>query len=131
MNKLAAFAIGIILVAGVISTAKADTIYFDDGTLYELRPGESVYISSGRVWEFTRFDPLDLRIQALEPLVGVHQRFDGQVDRLDPIPLGGEGLGHGEQVGLPPEVEVELAPSLGPPSVDQGFARVGRLALLP
>lgn len=68
MNKLAAFAIGIILVAGVISTAKADTIYFDDGTLYELQPGESVYISSGRVWEFTRFDPLDLRIQALEPL---------------------------------------------------------------
>jgi len=25
-------------------------------------------VSSGRVWEFTRFQPLDLRIQALEPL---------------------------------------------------------------
>ena len=67
MNKLAAFAIGIILVAGVISTAKADTIIFDDGSMYDLQPGESVYVSKGRVWEFTRFQPLDLRIQALEP----------------------------------------------------------------
>ena len=68
MTKLTVFAVALILVAGVISTAKADTIYFDDGTLYELKPGESVYISSGRVWEFTRFDPLDMRIEALEPL---------------------------------------------------------------
>ena len=68
MNKLTAFAIGIILVAGVISTAKADFVYYNDGSVYELQPGESVYVSSGRVWEFTRFQPLDLRIQALEPL---------------------------------------------------------------
>jgi hypothetical protein len=68
MTKLTAFAIGIILVAGVISTAKSDTIYFDDGTTYDLKPGESVYVSSGRVWEFTKFHPLDLRVQALEPM---------------------------------------------------------------
>lgn len=67
MNKLTAFAIGIILVSGVISTAKADTIIFDDGSMYELQAGESVYVSSGRVWEFTRFQPLDLRIEVLEP----------------------------------------------------------------
>ena len=68
MKKLTVFSIALILVMGVISTAEADTIYFDDGTLYELQPGESVYISSGRVWEFTRFDPLNMRIEALEPL---------------------------------------------------------------
>jgi hypothetical protein len=68
MNKLTAFAVGIILVAGVISTARATTIYFDDGTVYELQENEAVYVSSGRVWEFTRFNPLDLRIEALVPL---------------------------------------------------------------
>jgi len=68
MNKLTAFAIGMILVAGVVSTAKATTIYFDDGTTYDLQENEAVYVSSGRVWEFTRFNPLDLRIEALVPL---------------------------------------------------------------
>ena len=68
MNKLTAFAIGIILAAGAISTAKATTIYFDDGTTYDLQENEAVYVSSGRVWEFTRFNPLDLRIEALVPL---------------------------------------------------------------
>jgi len=83
MNKLTAFAIGIILVSGVISTAKADTIIFDDGSMYELQAGESVYVSSGRVWEFTRFQPLDLRIEALEPFT---------VDQADDSCLG---FGHG------------------------------------
>jgi len=68
MKKLTAFAIGIILAAGVVSTAKATTIYFDDGTTYDLQENEAVYVSSGRVWEFTRFNPLDLRIEALVPL---------------------------------------------------------------
>jgi hypothetical protein len=69
MKKLTVFAVALILVAGVVSTAKAaTTIYFDDGTFYELQENEAVYVSSGRVWEFTRFNPLDLRIEALEPL---------------------------------------------------------------
>ena len=68
MTRLTAFAIGIILVAGVVSTAKATTIYFDDGTFYDLKENEAVYVSSGRVWEFTRFNPLDMRIEALVPL---------------------------------------------------------------
>ena len=69
MNKLAAFAIGIILVAGVISTAKAQTIYFEDGSTYDLAEGESVYVSGGRVFEFTRFQPTDMQLKALEPMV--------------------------------------------------------------
>jgi hypothetical protein len=48
-------------------SAAADTIYFDDGTVYELKPNESVYVSSGRVWEFTRFLANDLRVQQIEP----------------------------------------------------------------
>ena len=48
-------------------SAAADTIYFDDGTVYELKPDESVYVSSGRVWEFTRFLANDLRVQQIEP----------------------------------------------------------------
>jgi len=68
MNKLTALIIGMILFAGVTSTANAITIYFDDGTTYELQENEAVYVSSGRVWEFTRFQPLDLRIEALVPL---------------------------------------------------------------
>ena len=68
MTRLTAFAIALILVAGVVSTAAATTIYFDDGTFYDLKENEAVYVSSGRVWEFTRFNPLDLRIEALVPL---------------------------------------------------------------
>jgi hypothetical protein len=69
MKKLTVFAVALILVAGVVSTAKAaTTIYFDDGTFYELQENEAVYVSSGRVWEFTRFNPLDMRVEALEPL---------------------------------------------------------------
>ena len=68
MKKLTLFSIALILVFGVVSTAKATTIYFDDGTFYDLKENEAVYVSSGRVWEFTRFNPLDLRIEALVPL---------------------------------------------------------------
>ena len=68
MNKLTALIIGMVLFAGVTSTANAITIYFDDGTTYELQENEAVYVSTGRVWEFTRFQPLDLRIEALVPL---------------------------------------------------------------
>lgn len=69
MNKLTAFAVGIILVAGVISTARAQTIYFQDGSTYDLAAGESVYVSAGRVFEFTRFQPTDMQLKALEPMV--------------------------------------------------------------
>lgn len=48
-------------------SAAADTIYFDDGTVYELQPEEEIYVSSGRVWEFTRFLADDLRVQQIEP----------------------------------------------------------------
>lgn len=68
MKKLTVFSIALILVFGVVSTAKSTTIYFDDGTFYDLKENEAVYVSSGRVWEFTRFNPLDLRIEALVPL---------------------------------------------------------------
>lgn len=67
MNKLAVFGVALILIAGVFSTAKAETIIFDDGSMYDLQPGESIYVSKGRVWEFSRFQPLDLRLEALEP----------------------------------------------------------------
>ncbi len=79
MKKLTVFAVSLILVAGVISAAKAQTILFDDGSMYDLQPGESVYVSKGRVWGFTRFQPLDLRIQALEPFT---------VDQADDSCLG-------------------------------------------
>ena len=68
MKKLTVFAVALILVAGVISTAKATTIYFDDGTVYDLKENESVYVSSGRVWELNWVNPIDLRIEALVPL---------------------------------------------------------------
>jgi hypothetical protein len=68
MTKLATFAIALILVAGVVSTAAATTIYFDDGTFYDLQENEAVYVSSGRVWELTRFNTLDLQLESLAPL---------------------------------------------------------------
>ena len=36
MKTLTVFAVALILVAGVVSTAKATTIYFDDGTFYDV-----------------------------------------------------------------------------------------------
>ena len=51
------------------ATANAATVYFDNGDYYELAEDEQVFISKGRVWEFTRFQANDLRIQSLEPLV--------------------------------------------------------------
>jgi len=90
MTKITAFSIAAILVAGVVSTAKADFVYYDDGSVYELQPGESVYVSSGRIWEFTRFDPLDLRIQALEPLSTVDAE-EGPEDTSDCLGFGPGG----------------------------------------
>jgi hypothetical protein len=49
-------------------TANATTVYFDNGDYYELTEGEELYVSKGRVWEFTRFQADDLRIQSLEPI---------------------------------------------------------------
>jgi|SaaInlStandDraft_1057018.scaffolds.fasta_scaffold07770_3 hypothetical protein len=57
----------IAMIALAATSAAADTIYFDDGTVYELKPNESVYVSSGRLWEFTRFLANDLRVQSVEP----------------------------------------------------------------
>ena len=51
------------------ATANATTIYFDNGDYYDLKEGEEVYVSKGRVWEFTKFQANDLRIQSLEPVV--------------------------------------------------------------
>ena len=59
-----------LLIAAVLTasvSATADTIYFDDGTVYTLADDESLYVSSGRVWEFTRFLADDLRVQQIEP----------------------------------------------------------------
>lgn len=50
------------------TTANATTIYFDNGDYYDLKEGEEVYVSKGRVWEFTKFQANDLRIQSLEPV---------------------------------------------------------------
>lgn len=90
MTKITAFSIAAILVAGIVSTAKADFVYYDNGSVYELQPGESVYVSSGRIWEFTRFDPLDLRIQALEPLSTVDAE-EGPEDTSDCLGFGPGG----------------------------------------
>ena len=57
----------IAMIALAATSAAADTIYFDDGTVYELKTGEEIYVSSGRVWEFTRFLANDLRVQQIEP----------------------------------------------------------------
>lgn len=67
----------IAMIAIAATSAAADTIYFDDGTVYELKPNESVYVSSGRLWEFTRFLANDLRVQSVEPFAApVEQCID-------------------------------------------------------
>jgi hypothetical protein len=67
----------IAMIALAATSAAADTIYFDDGTVYELQTGEEIYVSSGRVWEFTRFLANDLRVQQIEPFAApVEQCID-------------------------------------------------------
>ena len=69
------------LIAAVTLTAAtanaATTIYFEDGGYYELADGEELYVSKGRVWEFTRFLADDLRIEQLEPFVPAEQCSTG------------------------------------------------------
>ena len=66
-------------IALAAASATADTIYFDDGTVYELLPEEEIYVSSGRVWEFTRFLADDLRVQQIEPFAAQAEQC---IDRL-------------------------------------------------
>ena len=74
-----------ILAAAVMAavTANATTVYFDNGDYYELADGEELYVSKGRVWEFTRFQADDLRIQSLEPI------FDPSEQCLTGLTFGG------------------------------------------
>ena len=74
------------------TTASATTVYFDNGDYYELQPNEEVYISSGRVWEFTRFRADDLRIQSLEPFV------DSSEQCTTGLTFGGESCATSEPV---------------------------------
>ena len=69
------------LIAAITLTAStanaATTIYFEDGGYYELAEGEELYVSEGRVWEFTRFLADDLRIEQIEPFVPAEQCSTG------------------------------------------------------
>lgn len=69
------------LLAAVAMTAvtanAATTIYFDNGEVYDLVEGEELYVSKGRVWEFTRFLADDLRIEQLEPFTPSEQCSTG------------------------------------------------------
>jgi hypothetical protein len=69
-----------ILAAAVMAATTANaatTIYFEDGGYYELADGEELYVSKGRVWEFTRFLADDLRIEQLEPFTPGEQCSTG------------------------------------------------------
>jgi hypothetical protein len=72
-------------------TANATTVYFDNGDYYELADGEELYVSKGRVWEFTRFQADDLRIQSLEPI------FDPSEQCSTGLTFGGSSCTTSEQ----------------------------------
>lgn len=86
-----------VIFAMLASAAQATTIYFDDGTAYDLQPGESVYVSSGRLWEFTVFNPLDMRIEAVEPLEYEPLEDEGSDDCLT---FGGGSCVYEEEVDV-------------------------------
>jgi hypothetical protein len=77
MIKLTAFAVGLILVAGVISTADSATLYFDDGSSVDIPAGSKVYVNPGVVWQFTRFNERGFDIRPLEPVASVEEQCAG------------------------------------------------------
>jgi len=69
MNKLlSATVLSLALLAGISSVKADETIYFEDGSYFVLKPGEKIFISRGTLWEFTRFLSRDLRIEAAAPV---------------------------------------------------------------
>ena len=82
------------------ATASATTIYYDNGEVYDLADGEELYVSKGRVWEFTRFLADDLRIEQLEPFTPSEQCSTG-------LTFGGGSCVTTEPVTEEVEVETE------------------------
>jgi hypothetical protein len=92
-----------ILAAAALTAATANaatTIYFEDGGYYELADGEELYVSKGRVWEFTRFLADDLRIEQLDPFTPSEQCSAG-------FTFGGSSCTTQEPVTEEVEVETE------------------------
>ena len=80
MNKLlSATALSLALLAGVSSVNADETVYFEDGSYFVLKPGEKIFVSRGTLWEFTRFLSRDLRIEAAAPVyvAPVFEECDG------------------------------------------------------
>jgi hypothetical protein len=51
----------------------AATLYFDDGSSIEVPVGHKVYVSSGVVWSFTRFNAGGFDIRPLEEAASVEE----------------------------------------------------------
>lgn len=60
-----------ILLSVLSLNLSAATLYFDDGSSIEVPIGHKVYVSTGTVWQFTRFNAGGFDIRPLEEAASV------------------------------------------------------------
>lgn len=60
-----------ILLSVLSLNLSAATLYFDDGSSIEVPVGHKVYVSTGTVWQFTRFNAGGFDIRPLEEAASV------------------------------------------------------------